>query len=181
MEASQREMRARLSACLAKLNRLNPADLVREDVLGHGLSFRVGLPYFTRTLELFRRITPRDCAHAPAEILKIVVDDAENALHRFEEILSFDPQGLANPGVVRNTLIDEVRDAHHAAYENVALIIRPLRGQPERIRRQWSGGMALAVIIIAMLAVAIAAHHYLLFDLGLGDLREAIHKIAAGR
>ncbi len=176
MEASERETRDRLGACLAKLKRLRPDDLVREDVLGQELCFRAGLSYFTRTLELYRRITPRDCAKAPAEYLKIVTTHAEDALQRFEEILSFNPNGMENPHAVRTSLIEEVRAAYPGAYEDVALIIRPLRGQPERVPRQISGHMALALIGVVVIGLLIGAHHYLVYNL-LSDLRETLDRI----
>lgn len=180
MNPSDRDARERLVACLAKLARIKPGDLVREEALGRELSFRAGLPYFTRTLELYQRITPRDYAKAPGEYLKIVADHAEDALHRFEEILSFDPQGMQNAGELRSSLIDEVRDSYTPAYEDVAVIIRPVRGQPEKIARQWSGQMVIAGLIILVIGAAIVAHHYMLYEL-LGDMRESLEKIMHGR
>lgn len=182
MGASQRETRERLSACLAKLNGLKPGDLVREDALGSDFSFRAGHPYFTHTLDLYHHITPRDCANASMEILKIVLDHAEDALHRFEEILSFNPQGVESPAALRNSLIDEVRAAYSPAYEDVALIRRPARGQSERIGRQWSGQTALAGVIFVMLATAVVVvDHYKLYDLWLGNFGETLHKIIGGQ
>jgi hypothetical protein len=56
MKKARRQMHERLSTGLAELSRIKPTDFVREDV-GRDLSFRVGLPYFDRTLELFHRIS----------------------------------------------------------------------------------------------------------------------------
>lgn len=116
------------------------------------------------------------------EILKIVLDHAEDALHRFEEILSFNPQGVESPAALRNSLIDEVRAAYSPAYEDVALIRRPARGQSERIGRQWSGQTALAGVIFVMLATAVVVvDHYKLYDLWLGNFGETLHKIIGGQ
>ena len=51
MKEAKRQMHERLSTALAELGQVKPGDFAREAELGRDLSFRVGLPYFDRTLE----------------------------------------------------------------------------------------------------------------------------------
>jgi hypothetical protein len=54
MAGSERTKRSRLKTSLRKLQALKPTDLVHEDLRQCGLSFLSGLPYFERTLGMFR-------------------------------------------------------------------------------------------------------------------------------
>src|SRR5437868_14644597 len=66
MDQFERQTRERLDACLAELNRIRPATLLREDILGRALDFRItGLPYFERTLELYHRLSHCDLDLVP--------------------------------------------------------------------------------------------------------------------
>src|SRR5580700_10237010 len=98
MAGSERMEISRLKTSLKKLHALKPADLVREDLRQRGLSFHSGLPYFERTLRMFRaRFWRGNLSRVPSAYLKIVADHAERSLAQFEEILRFSGEGVANP------------------------------------------------------------------------------------
>ena len=69
-------MQERLSSCPAELNQIKPTNLLREDVLGRNLSFRAGLAYFDRTLELFHQLSRRELSQAAFADLANMTDAA---------------------------------------------------------------------------------------------------------
>src|SRR5512146_2051741 len=107
MASSERSERSRLKAGLRKLDQIRPAALAREDLEPRNLGFRGGLPYFERTLGLFRALGKGNLAKVPSAYVKIVADHAERALAQFEEILRFTGEGLPNASEVRGHLIAE--------------------------------------------------------------------------
>src|ERR1700692_3380163 len=90
----KRQTREHLDACLAELNQIRPATLLREDVLGRDLGFRMGLAYFERTLELYHRLSHCDLDLLPLARLKNIANDAENTVDQFRKILSFTGKDL---------------------------------------------------------------------------------------
>jgi hypothetical protein len=75
MAGFERTERSRLKTSLKKLHALKPTDLVRENLRQRGLSFHSGLPYFERTLRMFRTGVWRgNPARVPSAYLKVVAD-----------------------------------------------------------------------------------------------------------
>ncbi len=159
----ERLTRERLGIALARLAALKPKDLVHPP---HSkTSFRGGLPYFQRTLGLFHQLADENLREVPSEYLKIVADDAEQALNQFQEILKFSGENLQNPDKVRGELITEVRDAYRPMYEDIALIIKTPPEEVEHVPRVWIGAM-LAVGLAALIAAAAAfAFEYSFYSL----------------
>lgn len=161
---TEHRTRERLGVALTRLAALRPRDLVHPP--HSNTNFRGGLPYFERTLGLFRRLAGEDLRGVPSEYLKIVADDAEQALNQFHEILNFTGDNLENPDKVRGEIITEVRDAYRPIYEDVALIIKTPIEELERIPRAWSGVMlvvGLAALILGAAAIALEYSSYYLF------------------
>src|SRR6202022_5074523 len=102
---------------------LPPADLVREDLQHCNLSFRSGLPYFERTLGLFRGLGHGKLAKVPSAYLKIVADHAERSAAQFDEILRFTGEGLANPQDVRSHLIGGGRDYYRQRHDDLFVLV----------------------------------------------------------
>ncbi|HVB81049.1 MAG TPA: hypothetical protein VNE82_14015 [Candidatus Binataceae bacterium] len=180
MAGSERSERSRLKANLRKLDQLEPADLVREDLQPQNLSFRSGLPYFERTLGLFRGLGRGNLAKVPSAYLKIVADHAERALAQFDEILRFNGTGLPHASEVRNHLIAEVRDYYRELHDDVAILITLPPGQQEHSTgAPWYAGAPLAVIMFAIFAAGVAAaYHYGLLTFAAQDILDSLHEIA---
>jgi hypothetical protein len=108
MKKARRQMHERLRTALAELGQAKPSDFSREDELGSDLSFRVGLPYFDRTLELFHRLSRCDLGQASFADLANLTDDAARTLDQFHRILSFTGEDVENPRAARDRLIEDV-------------------------------------------------------------------------
>ena len=122
MKKARRQVHERLSIGLAELSRIKPTDFVREDV-GRDLSFRAGLPYFDRTLELFHRISRCDLGQASFADLANLAGDAETTLDQFHRALSFTGEDVENPGDARDLLIKDIRDSFERISTNVGIVL----------------------------------------------------------
>ena len=181
MAGSERTERSRLKASLKQLHALKPADLVREDLRHRGLSFHSGLPYFERTLGMFRaRLWRGNPARVPSAYLKIMADHAEQSLAQFEAILRFSGEGLANPHEVRTHLIGEVRDNYREFHDALSFLVTRPPGQPEHTTRTpWYVGAPLAILLFAIFAAGMAAaYHYGLLDYVAQDIMNSLHRVA---
>jgi len=180
MAASERSARTRVKASLKELDKLSPATLARDDLQERNLSFRAGLPYFERTLALFRGLGRGNLYKVPSAYLMIVADHAERALAQFEEIMRFTGEDLVNPFEVRNHLIAEVRDYYRELHDDLSLLITPLPGQHQRTPSASSHmGTTLAVIMVMIFAAGMTvAYHYGLLGFAAQDLIDSIHAVA---
>ena len=181
MAGSERTEISRLKTSLKILHALKPADLVREDLRHRGLSFHSGLPYFERTLGMFRAGFWRgNLARVPSAHLKIMADHAERSLEQFEEILRFSGEGLANPQEVRNHLIGEVRDNYRKLHDDLSGLTTRPPSQPEHTTRApWYVGAPLAILLFAIFAAGMAAaYHYGLLDYVVQDIMNSLHRVA---
>jgi hypothetical protein len=176
--AAAKETRNRLRTCLDKLAKIRPIDLIREDALGQQLSFRAGIPFFERTLTLYRQIANTNLARVPSAILEIAVNHAEESLNQFEQIEAFTPAGLERPEQIRNLLINDVRDTHTAIYDDLCILVAPSRPQMEKA--SWRPGRMLALIVLAfVLAIAILGYRSSLFGGLIYDLRASVNNFFA--
>jgi hypothetical protein len=180
MAGSERSERARLKASLRKLNQLSPAALVREDLHPRDLGFRSGLPYFEKTLWLFRGLERGKLAKLPLVHVTIVADHAERALAQFNEILRFTGAGLPNPHEVRNHLIAAARDYYGELHDELSILIAHGPGQQEHlVRAPWYAGMPFAALMLAMIvAGVIAAYDYGLFGSAPQNIMDSLHDIS---
>ena len=80
---------------------------MREDVLGRD-SFRTGLQYFERTLELLHRLSRCDLDHVPLAFLKNTTDDAANTVDQFRNILKLKSKDLEHSCEARDLLVNDV-------------------------------------------------------------------------
>ena len=169
-----RKTRERLNSCLAELNQIRPAVLLREDVLGRELDFREGLPCFERTLELFHRLSRCDLDLVPLARLKDIVNDAEHSLEQFHKILTFTGEGLENPRWARQLLIDDVRNSFERISANFGTVIQKPRRKRDFDPSSAAFAIGLFVLIFALVAVAYySAHNGTVAD----RLLEAVHRI----
>ena len=180
MAGSERSQRARLRASLKNLDLLKPATLVREDLQPRNLSFRGGLPYFERTLGLFRGLGRGNLAKVPSAYLTIVADHAERALAQFDEIMRFTGEDLHDPAEVRNHLIAEVRDYYRELHDDLSILITRPPGQHQHpTRAPWYAGAPLAAILLVMFAAGVtAAYHYGLLGFAAQDILDSLHEVA---
>jgi hypothetical protein len=180
MAGSEGSERSRLKAGLRKLEQIKPAALAREDLESRNLGFRSGVPYFERTLGLFRALGRGNLAKVPSAYVKIVADHAERALAQFEEILRFTGEGLPNAFEVRSHLIAEVRDYYRELHDDVSILITVAPGQHEHpTHAPWYVGAPLAVIMLAMFAAGVTvAYHYGLLTFAAQDIIDSLHSIA---
>ena len=153
-----RETRERLDACLAELNQLRPTALIREGALGRELSFRAGLPYFERTLELFHRLSRCDLDHVLLAHLKNITNDAENTVDQFRKILSFTGKDLQSPLEARDLLIDDVNDAFERISPSVGIIVSQLPQRHQDLARSTSTALMVGLCVLVS-ALALVAYY----------------------
>jgi hypothetical protein len=178
MSGVERNHRSRLKQVLREIAQIKPEDLARED-LGP-LSFRSGLPYFERTLNLFRSLGSGNLSKVPSAYLNIVADHAERTLGQLGEIARFTGDGLTDASEVRNHLIAEVRDRYRELHDDVALLVAHPPGQQERpLRGPWYAGAMLATAMFTIFAAGLAtAYHYGLIGFAVQDVMDSLRQIS---
>ena len=170
------EIRDRLVTCLDKLSKIKPTDLVRESALGP-LNFRAGVPFFERTLTLYRQVAKTDLSRSPSPILEIALGHAEESLNQFQQIEAFDPAGIDRPEQVRNLMISDVRDAHAAVYEDLCTLLVPRGAAGNQVSRgtRFPTFMILALVLLA----AFLAYRSSLVERLIDDLEDSVHNFVA--
>jgi len=158
--STDQEIRERLKTSLDQLIKLKSTQLIREDVVGPQLSFRVGIPFFERTSALYRQLANTDLSRVPSAYLEIAVNHAEESLNQFQQIEAFDPHGMDRPDQIRNLLVNDVRDAYAPIYEDLSVILAPSKGQGESVPRPTSP--LFGFLVVALIAGSlIVSYHYL--------------------
>lgn len=105
---------------LGALKAIDPASLVRADVLGKDLNFEAGLSVFRRTLSLFHDLADCNLENFPFETLSQITAQANDALTLFQAIQNFSlQQHPQNPVQARDTLIAQLRDKWHQYYHHI--------------------------------------------------------------
>jgi hypothetical protein len=180
MHAAEHGQRSRLKQALKELAHIKPQDLARNDLRSRNLSFHTGLPYFERTLKLFRSLAGGNLSKVPSTYLSIVADHAERTLTQLGEISRFTGEGLPNAHEVRNHLIAEVRDCYRELHDDIALLIPHPPGQQEHPSRgPWYAGAMLGVTLFAIFAAGLAAaYHYGLIGFAVQDVMDSIRQVA---
>jgi hypothetical protein len=173
MKKARRQMHERLSSCLAELNQIKPSDLLREEILGRNLSFRAGLSYFDRTLELFHRLSRRDLGQTSFADLASITDDAARTLDQFHKILRFTGEE-DDPTATRDLLIEEVRDSFARISTDFERVTIRLRGWEQRPSIDIALTIGLCMLVFALAAVA----HYSTHDATVADkILNAVHRV----
>lgn len=112
--------RQRLDETLRKLSEITPQSLIRREELGQALSFESGIPFFERTLKLFRDLANCSLDGASYTAIKQLADVASNALTHFNAVKEFSiekhPQNTIQ---ARDGLIGQVRDYYDSAFQIV--------------------------------------------------------------
>ena len=171
----ERQTRERLDACLVELNRIRPATLLREDILGRALDFRTGLPYFERTLELYHRLSRCDLDLVSLARLENITDDAESTVDQFRKILSFTGEDVENPGDARDLLIKDVRDSFERISTNLGIVLSPLLEQHQESALPTSAAFMVGLcILVSALAVVT---YYSMHDGTVEKLLNAVHRV----
>lgn len=120
-ENSQRQA---LIAALADLKSIKAVDLVKEDVLGRELSFKSGLPYFERTLKLFKDLGESNLDVLPHNKLNNLTNIAKEAKRFFDQIQNFSVQQYpSNTANQRDTFISQIRDSYDSNFDAIAPVI----------------------------------------------------------
>lgn len=174
--SSDKEIRERLKTSLDQLVKLKSTQLIREDVVGPQLSFRVGIPFFERTLALYRQLANTDLSRVPSAYLEIAANHAEDSLNQFQQIEAFDPRGMDRPDQVRNLLVNDVRDAHAAIYEDLSVILAPAKGHGEKVPRPKSPLFGFLVVVL-IAGSLIVGYHYSALDSLIGSLQSLAHRL----
>ena len=157
MKKARLQMQERLSTLLAELSRMKPSDFVREDV-ARDLSFRAGLQYFDRTLELFHRISRSNLGQASLADLANLAGDAERTLDQFHRAISFTGEDVENPREARDLLIEEVRDSFARISTDFERAITPL-GSEQDPSTIIAFTVGLCTLAIALAAIAYCSTH----------------------
>lgn len=175
----EQEIRDRLKASLDQLVKLKSTQLIREDVVGPQLSFRVGIPFFERTLALYRQLANTDLSRVPSAYLEIAANHAEESLNQFQQIEAFDPRGMDRPDQVRNLLVNEVRDSHTAIYDDLSVLLAPGKGHSENVPRPTGPLPGILLVVLIGLAL-IVGYHYSLLDGAIKTLQNLAHSALKG-
>lgn len=121
-EEEQKKLRE-LKEVLKAFNELKPDQFVRDD-LGVELNFREGLPYFERTIKLFKDLYHSNIDSLPFKVSNNLKGFADSAFQDFQQIKSFSlQQHPNNPADVRNRMINTIRDTYDKYYEYVTPVI----------------------------------------------------------
>jgi hypothetical protein len=171
---TEKEIRERLSTNLDKLGKIRPTDLIREDALGPQLSFRAGIPFFERTLTLYRQIARTDLSRRPSAILEIAADHTDESLNQFEQIQAFNPAGIDRPEQIRNLLINDVRDAHARIYEDLCILLAPSRAEMQKMPR-GPGRLVTVITLALVVVVAILGYRISFFRSLISSLEDYVH------
>ena len=117
MATSEQENTEReaLQETLDELCEFKAEDLVRDRDLGRALNFSSGLPYFERLLKLYRDISACSLDGLPYGALNQLKSHAVAARDLLKRVMDFDAN-QANPAVVRDQLVNQVRDVYDAHY-----------------------------------------------------------------
>jgi hypothetical protein len=116
--------RQRLSTALSALASIEPQSLVREEVLGRDLNFLGGLPYFQRTLRLFKDLAESNLDNVPHQNLQQLATLAEQARDRFKRVQEFSvSQYQSNPTAMRDSLVADIRDSYDNIFQQVSPMI----------------------------------------------------------
>jgi hypothetical protein len=149
--SAEKQTHNRLRTCLDKLGTIKSIDLTRETALGQQLSFRAGMPFFERTLSLYRQVANTNLSRVPSAILEIALNHAEESLRQLDQIEAFAPAGIDRPEQIRNLLINDVRDTHAAIYDDLCILLAPSRPQIEKA--SWRTGLILMMIVLVLVLV----------------------------
>src|SRR5574337_391512 len=115
----EQEARTQLDAALTQLAQITPDSLARSD-LGVELNFSKGLPYFERTLKLFRDLKNASMDGASYTAMSQLAAIASQALTQFKAIQTFSvAQNPQNTMQVRDNLIAQVRESYDGLYQQI--------------------------------------------------------------
>jgi hypothetical protein len=170
---AEHETRERLGVCLMRLGAMKPHDLAHPP---HSkISFRSGLPYFERSLGLFRKVGETNLREVPSEYLKIVADDAQETLARLTHIQNFTGEGVEHPEQVRIEMLTDLRDSLPPIYEDLSAIIKQPSAELERVNKPRSGAMLVAAVAVMALVTMAAVLGYEEYRLFAEKILSAIH------
>lgn len=126
----QKQLAEETGELVDKIASINPPDLVRRQELGAALSFEKGLPFFRRTLRLFRELSSADLSNVPHQPLQRLKQTIDNIANHLDAIEAFDPEEAANPADRRDSLVNQIRDSYHPLWERA----QPILGYSFRAR-----------------------------------------------
>jgi hypothetical protein len=124
MATLEQEMqeREKLHSILDELATVNPEKLIRLDELGSTLSFEAGLPYFDRTLRLFRTLAESNLDNVPYSVLNRLSTQATEVKNQIDQVRSFSPTD-SNPVSTRDSIINSFRDNYDKRFTEISPVI----------------------------------------------------------
>ena len=153
----EKPVRDELRSELGKLNSLDANELVRADELGQDSDFQDGLPYFQRSLRLFRDLSEVNLdmlSNRRLQSLSSAAQEARKLLSEFEDSpLSTHPKTRSQH---RNHLIHRLRHLYNSWYTEVAPVIAYSAWQDTNIDRLEQDIRSVA----AKVGVAHHARHF---------------------
>lgn len=100
------------------LEQLSEKDLVRQQELGDQLSFQIGKPEFEKIFDLFMPLKDADLSSVSLQILSEFNSQLESAVSKLGGVLKFNAKHT-NPAQLRDSLINEIKNAHHSCFQSV--------------------------------------------------------------
>jgi hypothetical protein len=155
MKRQIRDMHERLGACLAELNQVRPTALLNSGALGESFRFRAELPYLDRTFEVFHRLSRRDLAGVPFDLLRNLTADASATLGQVRKITALAEERAENFDEALEQVLNEIKESFDRISANVA---RALSQRSERSTGLTNAATAVAVSALVG-AFAILAYY----------------------
>jgi hypothetical protein len=123
IDAESREARLQLHESLKQLLSIDVEDLARTEDLGKTMDFSAGVPVFSQTRELFKRLADANLDSVPATILRQLTGAVGSARKAFEQISSFNPSGQPNPSQQRDKLLKHATSQYEEHFRLVAPLV----------------------------------------------------------
>lgn len=119
----EKAARSELRTYLEALDAIDISSLIRRDELG-SMNFELGVPFFERTLRLYRELIKQDLETVPFTPLTQLRDRAREALGTYNDIKDFSFARFPNQTQgQRDSLINTIRDRYDTEFSQITPII----------------------------------------------------------
>jgi hypothetical protein len=120
----ERTLREDLFKFLEQLTEIDISSLVRKEELGTQMNFESGLPFFERTLRLYRELSRVDLSTCSYQSLSTLRDRARDTIAKFTQIREFTfAKFPTNSETHRDNFINAIRDSYDNDFSVLSTVI----------------------------------------------------------
>ncbi|MGE4546124.1 MAG: hypothetical protein AB7D06_18705 [Pedobacter sp.] len=101
-----------------RMQEFDANSLARESELGTGLNFSPSVAPAEKLISFYKQISIKALSDLPGPILTQIKTQADADFSKFDQILKFVPD-QQNPGTVRQTYIDQIKNAYDPAFQKL--------------------------------------------------------------